>query len=219
MAFKTPTKEEKDKEKMEWIRAERLHLLECSENPTMNKGFGIGSDRPYTADQLEWRQKLRDLPATISPDDISEDFVDEKWVSPVTGDVLAENNLELDDDSTAEPGIEPMHVPGHYGYACDHLFPEPPAGFEALGIPDDEFKKSGGTPTRVVNQPEINEETGRPTGKVLNPDGINYDANGPLKGQDGWWLKKYWPDSRPDPIPKGVYQKSYVPPHERPAEE
>jgi len=184
------TAAELDVEKMEWLRAERLHLLECSENSWMANAHGTREDRPYTADQLAWRQALRDFPSTVTPDQITSEKIEDRWFSPVTGDDLAENNLELDADSTEEPGVEPEFKPGHYGFACDDLWPEPPAGFERIHGPDDEFKKSGGVSKHIVNLVEIHEKTGVPTGKILNPDGVNFDANGPLKGQDGWWIKK-----------------------------
>ena len=81
-----------DELKMAWFRDERLRLLEATESAWMANWYGIREDRPYTADQLAYRQALRDLPASVAPSDIVEEEIPEKYYSPVTGDDLAKNN-------------------------------------------------------------------------------------------------------------------------------
>ena len=172
-----------DELKMAWFRDERLRLLEATESAWMANWYGIREERPYTADQLEYRQALRDLPASVSPSDIVEEEIPEKYYSPVTGDDLAKNNHELDSDSTAEPGIVPDSRPAHWAFHADDLFPAAPAGFERIPQNDDQLWNNPdgpGVSLHAVNFREIDYKTDKPTGKIINPDGINFDENGPI---------------------------------------
>ena len=119
----------------------------------------------------------------MSPSDIVEEEIPEKYYSPVTGDDLAKNNHELDSDSTAEPGIVPDSRPAHWAFHADDLFPAAPAGFERIPQNDDQLWKNPdgpGVSLHAVNFREIDYKTDKPTGKIINPDGINFDENGPI---------------------------------------